>query len=61
MAIPSVNPGDTTDAAISGEGRIADFLAAYLEARGFHVSLPELVPGRPNLLAEYGPRDARQT
>jgi acetylornithine deacetylase/succinyl-diaminopimelate desuccinylase family protein len=61
VAIPSVNPDHTDDAAIAGEARLAGFLAERLERLGFRAQLDGRVPGRPNLVAEYGPADARRT
>lgn len=61
VAIPSVSPGEGEDPACTGEQRIAEFLAGLLEARGFSVQLDNSIPGRPNLLASYGPASARRT
>ena len=55
---PSVNPEDTTDSSISGEFRMAEVVASWLEKRGFRVSKEEEIPNRPNVIAELGPSDA---
>jgi len=61
VAIPSVNPEDTKDTALVGELRLAEFIAAYLEGRGFDVEWHERETGRPNVLASYGPPRASKT
>lgn len=61
VSIPSVNPEDTHDPAITGELRMADFLGAYLGDRGFDVIFPAADPQRPNLVASYGPDQPRRT
>lgn len=61
IAIPSVNPEDTSDGDITGEGRLADFLAERLEGRGLRVSREDVRPGRPNVIAESCPADGRPT
>ncbi|MBV9126884.1 MAG: M20 family metallopeptidase [Verrucomicrobia bacterium] len=56
VRIPSVNPaGDPgTDLANTGEGRLAEFLADRLAPLGAQeVTLTEVLPGRPNLLARF--------
>ncbi len=55
IAVPSVNPEDTADPAITGEARLADLLARELSARGLQVALHEVAPGRPNVMAETTP------
>ncbi|WP_041329172.1 M20 family metallopeptidase [Rubrobacter xylanophilus] len=50
VRIPSVHrPGDAS----SGEGRVAAFLAGYLERAGFAVRVEEVSPGRPNVWAVW--------
>ncbi len=61
VAIPSVNPHITTDAGIAGEAKLADFLAGYLEGLGFHIRLDDVEPGRPNLVARFGPSRPKRT
>jgi acetylornithine deacetylase/succinyl-diaminopimelate desuccinylase family protein len=61
VAIPSVTPGEAEDPAWSGERRMADFVAEVLARLGFRVSQTEKIAGRPNIVAEYGPDDARRT
>ncbi len=52
-AIDSRNPRLVPDA--PGEGACAHFLAEVLEGWGFAVSVQEVVPGRPNVVARVGP------
>ena len=61
IAIPSVNPEIADDPAQKGEGRLAEHLAGYLEGLGFRATLDEVQPGRPNLVAIYGPDKPRKT
>ena len=61
VAIPSVNPRLGDDPAIIGEHRLADFLSDYLNNLGFAVDRHEMTPGRPNLVASYGPQMPRKT
>ena len=54
VRIPSVNPAAASKAEESGEARIAELLAETLRAMGAaEVTLPEVLPGRPNLLARF--------
>lgn len=50
VAIPSVNPcgGPLDD--VHGEGRLVAFVADWLAMRGLDVEVPEVLPGRQNLL-----------
>jgi len=48
---PSVNPRLTSDPSISGEARPAPIIADLLRNAGFAVELPEVLPGRPNVVA----------
>lgn len=58
VRIPSVNPGEgLDDPDVSGEARLAAFLAEYLDGLGFEAVLEEQVPGRPNVIAAYGPAE----
>jgi acetylornithine deacetylase len=59
VRIPSVNPDDTPGTDRTGEGEIADFLATWLRDLGAEVSLEEIRPGRPNLIARFAPLDGR--
>lgn len=61
IRIPSVNPDDTDDARIAGEMRVAEFVAAFLEARGFSVDWQERESGRPNVIGSYGDERAKRT
>lgn len=51
IRIPSVNPDDAPGTKQTGEAAIADYLRDYLEEIGFKVSLEQVKPGRPNLIA----------
>ena len=55
VSIPSVNPALADDDATGGEARLADFLADDLRERGFRVEMLELISGRPNVIARFGP------
>ncbi len=61
VRIPSVNP-DAGDAAAehTGEGRIAQHIASLLARNGFTVRMPQVHPGRPNVVA-FVPGDRRGT
>ncbi|NKB25522.1 MAG: ArgE/DapE family deacylase [Kiritimatiellae bacterium] len=61
VSIPSVNPEDTDDSDITGEQRIAEFLADYLEQKEFQVQWMEQEPGRPNIIASFGSESASRT
>jgi acetylornithine deacetylase len=56
VKIDSRNPTLSADG--PGERNIAHALATVLEEWGFSVELSDSVPGRPNLVARIGPRDA---
>jgi acetylornithine deacetylase len=61
VACPSVNAGErTTFERPYGEGRLAGLLAALLEPWGASVSVQEVFPGRPNLVARFRGRDPRR-
>ncbi|GHC63848.1 M20 family metallopeptidase [Roseibacillus persicicus] len=58
VRVPSVNPDAVPDSPYSGEKAMADFLAPLLSSWGFTVTLEEILPGRPNLIARApGPTD----
>ncbi len=59
IRIPSVNPDNAPGTDQTGEAALADFLGAWLEAIGAEVTLTEVRPGRPNLLARFAPLDGR--
>ncbi|HMH26648.1 MAG TPA: M20/M25/M40 family metallo-hydrolase, partial [Gemmatimonadaceae bacterium] len=56
IQIDSRNPTLAPDS--PGEGDCARTLASVLDDWGFSVQLMETVPGRPNVVARIGPRDA---
>jgi len=56
ILIDSRNPTLAPDS--PGEGDCARTLASVLDDWGFSVELMESVPGRPNVIARIGPRDA---
>ena len=58
IAIPSVNPDTTNDRSCSGELRIGEYVAAYLEARGFSIEWQDRETGRPNVIASFGPESS---
>lgn len=51
IRIPSVNPDDAPGTDRTHEREIAEWLEAYLSQHGFEVSLEEILPNRPNLIA----------
>ena len=58
IRIPSVNPDAVPDSPHSGEQAMADYLAPLLSSWGFQVTLEEVLPNRPNLIARApGPND----
>lgn len=59
VRIPSVNPDNDAGTPDTGEETIAVFLSGWLESIGAEVSLEEIKPGRPNLIARFAPRDGR--
>ena len=60
VRIPSVNPEHTHDQPeITGERRMAFFVADYLREIGAEVTLEEIQPDRPNLIARFAPMDGR--
>ena len=60
IAIPSVNPDHMPDRPeITHEQNLADFLATYLTDIGAHITLQEIQPRRPNLIARFAPLDGR--
>ena len=61
IAIPSVSPEYAEDPAAAGEAKIAGFLAGVLARTGFKIELDEVAPGRPNLIASFGPDKPRKT
>jgi acetylornithine deacetylase/succinyl-diaminopimelate desuccinylase-like protein len=59
VRIPSVNPENTPGTDLTGEAEMAKFLSGWLEALGAEVTLEEIRPGRPNLIARFAPMDGR--
>lgn len=59
VRIPSVNPDNAPGTDQSGEETLAIFLAGWLESIGAEVTLEEIKPGRPNLIARFAPLDGR--
>lgn len=59
VRIPSVNPDNAPATGDAGEGWMAAFLQEWLEQLGAEVTLEEVRPGRPNLIARFAPRDGR--
>lgn len=53
IRIPSVNPEGDPGVADPGEARLAGYLAVILGELGAHVSLSEVLPGRPNVVARF--------
>lgn len=61
VQIPSVNPEHASpeQAHLANEQRMADFLKTWLEDIGAEVTLEEIEPSRPNLIARFAPLDGR--
>lgn len=61
IQIPSLNPDHASpqQAELAGEQRMADFLKIWLEGIGARVTLEQIEPGRPNLIARFAPMDGR--
>jgi acetylornithine deacetylase/succinyl-diaminopimelate desuccinylase-like protein len=59
VRIPSVNPDNAPGTGTNGEETLAVFLSGWLESVGAEVSLEEIKPGRPNLIARFAPLDGR--
>lgn len=51
VQIPSVNPDNDPGTHLTGEQNIAEYIRDYLTPFGFQVTLEEVLPGRPNLIA----------
>ncbi len=61
VSIPSVNPMLADDPAIGSEKPLAEFLAGFLERRGFAVDWIEPIPGRPNVVGRFGPKSCKRS
>ncbi len=61
IRIPSVNPDNETpdQSGVTHEQSMADFLSEYLTDLGATVTLEEIQPRRPNLIARFSPLDGR--
>ena len=59
VRIPSVNPDNPAGTSRTGEAELAGFLKGWLEELGATVTLEEIKPERPNLIARFAPRDER--
>lgn len=58
IRIPSVNPDNDPGTELVGENNIAEFLSDLLTPHGFDVTLEEVLPNRPNVIARCpGPMD----
>ena len=61
VSIPSVNPMLADDPAIGTEKPLAEFMAGFLERRGFRVDWIEPISGRPNVVGRFGPANPKRT
>lgn len=59
VRIPSVNPDNAPGTNQTGEAAMAVFLDGWLSALGAEVTIEEIKPGRPNLIARFAPLDGR--
>lgn len=58
IRIPSVNPDNDPGTDKVGENDISEYVADLLSSHGFDVTLEEVLPGRPNVIARCpGPQD----
>ena len=55
VAIPSVNPHGSPGTDQTGEQAMGEYVADFLRALGADVSLEEVAPGRPNVVASFTP------
>jgi acetylornithine deacetylase/succinyl-diaminopimelate desuccinylase-like protein len=56
IALPSINPAFLPDApALTGEQRVADFIAFTADRAGLEIEFQKVFPGRHNLLARLTP------
>ena len=55
IAIPSVNPEGLPGTDQTGEAAIANYIADFLREAGADVTLPEIFPSRPNVIAHFTP------
>ena len=61
VSIPSVGVMESEDPAVTGEARMAEYLAGHLSALGFRIEWEDRASGRPNLIARHGPASPRRT
>ena len=54
-----MNPDNAPGTDLTGEAALAGFVGAWLEAIGAEVTLTEVRPARPNLIARFAPLDGR--
>jgi acetylornithine deacetylase len=59
VRIPSVNPDNAPGTDRTGEAVVVGFLADWLAGHGAEVTIEEVRPGRPNLIARFAPMDGR--
>lgn len=59
IAIPSVNPEGLPGTDQTGEAALAHYIADFLRNAGADVTLPEIFPGRPNVIAHFTPSQPR--
>ncbi len=59
VQIPSVNPEGDPGISPSGERKMAEFVAKFLEPLGFAITLEEVEADRPNLIARAPGPDSR--
>ncbi len=53
VRIPSVNPEGDPGTDRTGEAECAKFIADFLTSLGAEVQLPEILPGRPNVIGRF--------
>jgi acetylornithine deacetylase/succinyl-diaminopimelate desuccinylase-like protein len=55
VAISSVNPQGVPGTDLTGERAIAQYVAEFLRHAGAKVTLEDVLPGRPNVIADFTP------
>jgi acetylornithine deacetylase/succinyl-diaminopimelate desuccinylase family protein len=63
VRLPSVNPRSDPNApaAITGEARMADYLADFLHKLGLDVERHDVEPGRPNVIGKFSSRGGKRS
>ena len=57
VSISSVNPQGVPGTDLTGELAIANYVGDFLRRAGAEVTLEEIAPGRPNVIADFSPKN----